>query len=96
MTKEEAIEVLKANHPDACFEMLTEAVDMAIEALQQPEPRWIPCSERLPEYRKKVLTINKDDEYDLNHIIDEEDGEWFLNGAIAWHELPEPYKEESQ
>ena len=34
MTREEAIEVLRANYPDACFEQLREAVDMAIEALQ--------------------------------------------------------------
>ena len=59
----------------------------------QPEQRWIPCSERLPEYGIEVLTINKDDEYEINHIIDDEDGEWFWNGAVAWMPLPEPYKE---
>ena len=26
-----------------------EALKMAIKALEQPEPQWIPCSERLPE-----------------------------------------------
>ena len=35
MTNEEAIETLKANYPDACFEQLREAVDMAIKALEQ-------------------------------------------------------------
>ena len=35
MTKEEAIEVLKANYPSKCFEQLREAVDMAIRALKQ-------------------------------------------------------------
>lgn len=34
MTREEAIETLKANYPDACFELLREAVDTAISALQ--------------------------------------------------------------
>ena len=34
MTNEKAIETLKANYPDACFEQLREAVDMAIEALK--------------------------------------------------------------
>lgn len=33
MTNEEAIKVLKANYPDACFGQLREAVDAAIEAL---------------------------------------------------------------
>ncbi len=38
MTNEEVIKTLKANYPDACFEQLREAVDMAIEALNgQPE-----------------------------------------------------------
>ena len=34
MTNAEAIETLRANYPDACFEQLREAVDAAIEALE--------------------------------------------------------------
>lgn len=34
MTREEAIETLKANYPDPCFEMLRDAVDEAIKALK--------------------------------------------------------------
>ena len=34
MTREEAIETLRANYPDKCFESLRNAVDMAIEALK--------------------------------------------------------------
>lgn len=33
MTREEAIEVLRANYPDACYSLLREAVEMAIKAL---------------------------------------------------------------
>ena len=59
-----------------------------------PQPQWIPCSERLPKYGQPVLTYNlKDDEYELNHIIDEEDGEWFTHGVDAWMPLPKSYKE---
>ena len=36
MTNAEAIETLRANYPDACFEQLREAVDVAIEALKAP------------------------------------------------------------
>ena len=36
MTNKEAIEVLKANYPDAYYELLRKAVDMAIEALSEP------------------------------------------------------------
>lgn len=45
MTNSEAIEVLKANYPDPCFELLQDAVDTAIYALSaQPERKtgeWI-------------------------------------------------------
>lgn len=34
MTNAEAIETLRANYPDACFSLLREAVDAAIEALK--------------------------------------------------------------
>lgn len=35
MTNSEAIETLKANYPDACYEQLREAVDKAIKALEK-------------------------------------------------------------
>ena len=38
MTREEAIDVLKHNYPSSCYEDLCKAVDMAIKALEQPEP----------------------------------------------------------
>ena len=38
MTREEAIDVLKHNYPSSCYEDLCTAVDMAIKALEQPEP----------------------------------------------------------
>lgn len=37
MTREEAIEILKSNYPDACFEQLRDAVDTAISALKQSD-----------------------------------------------------------
>ncbi len=70
-----------------------EEQDDALRLLKQPQ-RWIPVTERQPEYGAEVLTINTDGDYEINHIIDEEDAEWFFNGVIAWCELPEPYKEE--
>ena len=53
---------------------------------------WIPITVQIPEYGIEVLTINVDGEYEINHIIDEEDGEWFFNGVTAWMPLPEVYK----
>ena len=64
-----------------------------VKAKYYREPRWIPCSERLPKYGQPVLTYNlEDDEYEVNHIIDEEDGEWFTYGVDAWMPLPTPYQ----
>ena len=64
----------------------------AIEQLKSLQ--WIPCSERIPEYGEAVLTVNDDEDYEINHVIDEDNGEWFYDGAIAWMPLPEPYKGE--
>ena len=66
-----------------------------LQPFAQPQ-RWIPVTERLPEYGTEVVTINKDDEYEINHVIDEEDGEWFFDGAVAWMPLPEPWKGEQE
>ena len=51
MTREEAIKMLKSKmdgHTDTSYEW-AETVRMAIKALEQQEPRWIPVGERLPE-----------------------------------------------
>lgn len=37
MTRNEAIDVLKANYPDAHYSELREAVDLAIKVLEEPE-----------------------------------------------------------
>ncbi len=66
--------------------------------LKEPSAQqWIPCSERLPEYGESVLCyFGTDEDFGVNHIIDEEDGEWFDDGVTAWMPLPEPpYKENS-
>lgn len=44
MTREEAVYMLVTNYPNSCYGLLREAVDMAIEALEQPERKkgkWI-------------------------------------------------------
>lgn len=62
----------------------------------EPEPHWIPVSERLPKYGITVLTIKSDEDYEINHVIDDESGEWLYDGVIAWMSLPKPYKAESE
>ena len=63
--------------------------------------RWIPVSERLPDYNKEVLITNGkyvtiDTRYFLENTEDGEAYTWDINGwddVIAWKPLPEPYKE---
>lgn len=68
-------------------------IDGVIERIQnltsaQPEQRWIPVSEKLPEPWKPVLWTGKNG----NIYIKPFDGSFIEN--IAWMPLPEPYKEE--
>ena len=67
----------------------------------QPEQRWIPCSERLPEIGQSVL-LSVGGMYSAEGCL-REDGDWaqFRWDAIqrkdmvgAWKPLPEPYKGE--
>lgn len=73
----------------------------------QPEPQWIPCSERLPEqYGNYLISIHGEDEPDIGTINPNDKRGWSLcdaNGfhwasdkkliVTAWMPLPEPYKE---
>lgn len=76
-----------------------EALDMAINALEQPA--WIPCSERLPEkegwYLISVKTGNVTKAF--YRVAPIKQGGCYWRGHItkptAWMELPEPWKGEA-
>lgn len=63
--------------------------------------RWIPVSERLPDYNEEVLItdgkyVTIDERYFLENTEDGEAYTWGINGwndVVAWMPLPEPYKE---
>ena len=99
MRKEEAIEKLKkfdfvGSNED--IEFLT-ALEMAIKALEQ-EPKWIPVSERLPNFNDIVLASTNSDYDELRVNLTVYSGEefWFNGKIKAWMPLPEPYKAESE
>ena len=66
----------------------------------QPEPQWIPCSERLPD--KSGTYICNCVESDINHVTfikwQSRYKRWDLNGrrtfwrVTAWKPIPEPYE----
>ena len=74
----------------------------------QPEQRWIPCSERLPEGEKKHYWICTDTGYqcecrwtNINHFWTDLTTDWHwhimdipqYSAVVAWMPLPEPWKE---
>ncbi|HII08670.1 MAG TPA: DUF551 domain-containing protein [Methanosphaera sp.] len=99
MTNENAINVLRHLSPPhtskAAFDAFRQAIEMAVEALKEPqsEPHWIPCSERLPEVKQKVLVQYADESMATKRCNDAGHLAWFYSNAVAWMPAPEPYKE---
>ena len=106
MTNEEAIKAIKANYPSGGYEDLREALDMAIQALE--DSRWIPVTERLPEENGRYLVtrglkacgalwnrIYIANYSDLMGIKSER--VWWqgnvVDDVIAWMPLPNRYEE---
>lgn len=58
------------------------------------ENRWIPCSERLPEEGKKVLTCTEDGwiSVNINMPYNGRKNDFQCGYYTAWMELPEPYQ----
>lgn len=72
----------------------------------QPEQRWIPCSERLPELDVPIVFTTAIGTLDVGFRIDADTMNQFYSetgkcrrdnyDVIAWQPLPEPYKEEKE
>ena len=103
MTKEEAIKILRhwgSNTPATDRDC---AVKMAIEALEKPEPHWIPVTERLPNRDELVLVTYKTTSkiHLCKYFDDGSENSWWSyiddccawnNVILAWMPLPEPFK----
>ena len=67
-------------------------------------PCWIPCSERLPEYGRYLVSCSWSIFSPMVMNYDPDDDEWFYDGCKsagyevptinAWMPLPEPYRED--
>lgn len=110
MTREEAIEVFKTEHPynpkrkDNDLHTLAKAFDMAISALSENKREWIPVTERLPKDGQSVLFCDIDDDIMVGYHVKgrpvthfSQDGTYEdMKNVRAWQPLPEPYKAESE
>lgn len=108
MTREEAkayiIRRCNPDYPKGKTEW-EQAMNMAIKALEQPEPKWIPCSEKLPEEGCEVLCCDWCGQSIIGlPYVDEEaytgfsaqsELEYIFN-CVAWMPLPEAYREEGE
>ena len=107
MTREEAVARIKDHiaihrYHERNMVKLSEALDMAIKALEQPEQRWIPCSEKLPEKSGQYYVSGKGKVWICEFLTIHSStillGGWCNDAANpvvqAWMPLPEPYREE--
>lgn len=81
-------------------------IDSACNRILEQEPKWIPCSERLPEDRELVLLSTvTDDVFEGRFFDDNTDCQWYAfrpdaivpnHVVTAWMPLPKGYKAERE
>lgn len=82
-----------------CFRRSPTIAIIAMEIIKnlpsaQPEPQWIPCSERLPD-KPNVYTVTDHEGRVVRYVYNDNEfsREYWKRCAKAWMPLPEPYKE---
>ena len=75
--------------------------DACIQYKNYPQPGWIPVTERLPERYDNYLITTDEEDVDIGTFhpefkhwsICDADGFMWMDGVLAWCELPTPYRE---
>ena len=94
ISRQKAYEVLTEyyhHNTKVQHDALREALDRVPSA--EPERKWIPVTERLPEERKNVLVTTIDGDIKVSYRSDVT--YWWnigRGGVVAWMPLPEPYR----
>ena len=91
ISREAAIDAMDGFNACGYVEEPFERLEKALKEIPaaQPEPRWIPCSERLPEANGNYLVTGRQGAVNKRKF---EDGRWYGNWAVtAWMPLPKPY-----
>lgn len=97
--RQDAINTVNMMH-DACdTESLDDYRDLLVECFEvlpsaQPEQRWIPVTERLPDDGLYLVTTSKG--YTQVHVFSHNGNseEYWMRCNKAWMPLPEPYRGE--
>lgn len=78
---------------DKYFHLYGTKDKIIFDEVANPEQKWIPVSERLPEMKKPILaTYKTEDGLKVDRTMFDRYG--FLIGEVtAWMPLPEPYSE---
>lgn len=82
--------------------IICDGIENVLKALPSAQPRWIPCSEKLPEERTKVLatvlvphreSIVISAEYLMSTFYCDNGDCWMADDeeVVAWMPLPTPY-----
>ena len=92
ISRQEAIEAINSHFGFNIEEEYGSAVQEVINGLPsaQPEQRWIPVSERLPEHNQRIIAYYP--EHKSTMVINY--NAHGFTSMSAWRPLPEPYKAE--
>ena len=102
------IKALPTAQPERCLDCIN--LNKTQMLIPQPEPHWIPCSERLPEKAYGQYWVCTDTEYQCQCRWTDDvyglgsSGEWAwkifdipqYSHVVAWMPLPSPYKGEQE